>query len=129
MSHLSFQVPSSLQQSFLSWKNGKSIAKVTSPSFVKEPEVSCQTINFVSFPRVCGTNGNLKSNIQHIEFQAKSFSNKRCQLHSLSRILSKSSPSGKLRRSAKEQRRRSHSWLHIAPKTELDSVLSLHTPV
>lgn len=116
------QVPSTLQQSFFSWKKNRENKVTTLPSCVEGPSDVLRTVNSVSFPPSLCATGNLRAKRNSSEFQVIKDSKRRIhRLHSLS-VMS--------RRHWKEQKPSSCScsWLHIAPETELGNILSLHTP-
>ncbi|KAL5580250.1 hypothetical protein UlMin_012692 [Ulmus minor] len=121
-------VPTWLQQSFSLWKKTRPMAKPNPPSHVQ-----CQgglTVGSVSFPPMLSTKGKLIAKSQTPEFRAKTNSSGRtAQLHSLSRLLSRTSDFVKPRRSTKHERAKSHPWLHMAPESELEGILSLQIPV
>ncbi|TXG73695.1 hypothetical protein EZV62_002274 [Acer yangbiense] len=112
-------VPSRLQQSFVSWKQGRLPLKpATSCIEVEDPKHRSVTVNSVSFPLVVNQRGRLRAIIQSQQkFQKRNHSNgKISQFHSSSRVLTAS-------------RSQNQSWLHGAHECDLDSILSLQTPM
>lgn len=127
---LSLQVPSLLQQSFFSWKKNRSMAKATLPSCTESPGGLPQRVDLVSFHAVPVTKEKMIPKSQSIKFQVNNHSNKRIhRLRSLSHTKLHPSASVKPKRNTKQQRARSHTWLHMEPESDLDNILSLHTPV
>lgn len=118
-----------LQQSFLSWKKGRSTLKTIPSSCVECPTSLLEMVDSVSFPPALSSRGRLRAKgPKHGKDQALSRSNGRLsQLRSLSQILSRSSASVKSKRSLTEQCPWSHGWLHKAPESDFESLLSLHT--
>ncbi|PON46014.1 MORN motif [Parasponia andersonii] len=120
-------VPFLLQQSFFSWKKNRSMAKATLPSCTESPSGLPQRVDLVSLP---GTKEKLIPKGQSIEFRTNNPPNGRIsRLRSLSHMKSHPSASVKQNGNTKQQRARSHTWLHMTPESELDNILSLHTPV
>ncbi|KAK1587939.1 hypothetical protein Q3G72_018418 [Acer saccharum] len=125
-------VPSRLQQSFVSWKQRRSPLKpATSCIEVEDPKHHSVTVNSVSFPIVVNQKGRLRAIIQtQQKFQKRNHSNgKISQFHSLSRTLSCHSASVSPNRVLKASRSHNQNWLHEAHECDLDSILSLQTPV
>jgi len=122
------QVPSRLQQSFLTWK--KRLPQKATPSLcVESPNDLSGMVNSVSFPPVLGQKGRLRAeSCADQRIQATNHSiGKMSRLHSLSRILSHPSASVNPRENLKKPRKQRHPWLHAAPERDSDSILSLHT--
>ncbi|KAM6595390.1 hypothetical protein CsatA_005914 [Cannabis sativa] len=118
-------VPSMLQQSFFSWKKNRSTTKATLPSCTDKPVALSQRVDSVRFHQVLSTKEKLTGKSQAIVLRAKNSPNGRIRrLHSL-----KSHPSANMKpkRNTEQERRRSHTWLQ--PESELDNILSLHSPV
>uniref|UniRef100_A0A2N9GCA8 MORN repeat-containing protein n=1 Tax=Fagus sylvatica TaxID=28930 RepID=A0A2N9GCA8_FAGSY len=122
-------IPSMLQQSFLSWKKGRSTLKAIPSSCVEGPAGLQETVDSVCFPLVFSSKGRLRALGQkHGKVQALTRSNGRLsQSRSLSQILACSSAPVNSKRSLTEPSKRSYGWLHKAPETDFDSILSLHT--
>lgn len=128
--NLFWQVPSLLHQSFLSWKKSRSTVKSTPPLYTECPGDFPQRPDSVSFPAVFGTQEKLITKSQTPQLQAKNRSNGRIRrLHPVSQIPLHLSVPVNPKRSRKLHRARNHAWLHTAPESELDTILSLHTPV
>ncbi|EXB37425.1 hypothetical protein L484_003295 [Morus notabilis] len=123
-------VPSLLQQSFLSWKKRRSMVKATPPLCAECRIGFLQRPGSVSFPLVFGSKGKLITESQTPVLQSKNRSHGRIRrLRSLSQIPSHPSVPVTPKGSRKLRAARNHAWLHIAPESELDTILSLHTPV
>lgn len=120
-----------LHQSFLSWKKNKEIKATTLSQCVKGSYRLSKTVVSVSFPPLLSTNRKLRAKRKPLEFQVNKHSNRKIhQLqHSLAKSPSQPSASVTSRRSPKKRRTRSSCWLHVSPETELESILSLHSPV
>jgi hypothetical protein len=119
-----------LQQSFLSWKEARSMQRAAPPTCVEGPSGRLRTVDSVSFPPVFSSKGRLKAGQTLGKVQVRSHSSGRLsQLRSLSRILSHSSASGNSKTSLAEPRSSSSCWLHRAPVRDSDRILSLQTPM
>lgn len=123
------QVPSRLQQAFLSWKKSRAMLNTAIPSC--NDASSCPSADSVSFPPVVGPKVNLKATSQRqLNFEAKISSNGRLsRMRPISHLRSSPSTSMDTRTSSKEMRSRNRGWPHVAQGREPYSVLSLHTPV
>ncbi|KAH7561183.1 hypothetical protein JRO89_XS10G0186400 [Xanthoceras sorbifolium] len=126
-------VPSRLQQSFYSWKQGRLPLRPATSSFieVEDPKQHLVTVNSVSFPLVVSQKGRMRAIVQsHNKYQNRNPSNeKKSQFQSSSQILSCHLASVSLKRAPKASRPHSQSWTHGADKCDLDSILSLQTPI
>ncbi|GMN56234.1 hypothetical protein TIFTF001_025342 [Ficus carica] len=124
------KVPSLLHQSFLSWKKSRSTVKSTPSLYTECPGDFPRRPDSVSFPAVFGTKGKLITKSQTPQLQAKNRSNGRIRrLHPVSQIPIHLSVPVSPKRSRELHRARNHAWLHTAPESELDTILSLYTPV
>ncbi|KDP34372.1 hypothetical protein JCGZ_11255 [Jatropha curcas] len=123
-------VPCRLQQSFLVWKN-RLQQKPTPPLQVESTDVLSGRVSSVTFPTIIGQKGSLRAkSYVNQRFRPRNYSSgKTSQLHSLSRILSSPSASVNPKKRLKVSRKQSHTWLHAAPETDSDSILSLHSQV
>lgn len=129
---LALQVPSTLEQSFLSWKKNKEIkAAATLHSCVEGSSNFMKTVDSVIFPPLPIANRSLRAKRKPIEFQVNKHSDRKAHRlqNTSARKLSQPSAYTTSRRSCMEQRTRSASWLHTSPETELEFLLSLHTPI
>lgn len=124
------QIPLRLQQSFLSLKQGRLPLKLTTPC-VGDRKDDVVNVDSVSFPLVLGQKRSLRSKMQtHHNFQTRNHTNQRTsQLHSLSRILTRSSASVSPKQVLKAARAHSESQLLVTSECEFDNILSLHTPM
>ncbi|CAL1367061.1 unnamed protein product [Linum trigynum] len=125
-------VPSRLQNTFVGRSDRKLQVQPRNPcSHSREP--SSRPSKMVRFPLVLGEKAKLRANkkpaSEKFGSRNRSMRTASSQLLSLSRILSRNSPpateegtSSKMQRG--EQR---HSWLHAAPETDSDCILSIHT--
>lgn len=125
------QIPSRLQQSFLSWKLGRLPLKQTTPC-VGDWKDDLVHVDSVSFPLVLSEKRSLTAKMQtHRNFQTRNHANQRTsQLHSLSRILTCPSASVSPKQVLlKAARPHSESQLLVTPECEFDNILSLQTPM
>lgn len=118
---LILQVPSRLQESFLSWKERRSPPQTTPSSCNEDSSCDLHMIGSVSFFRLPPQNVSLRAARQGLGRHSR---RRTSQLHSLSRVLCVNSQTN-----LKEQRPRSQNWLHAAPERDSDKILSLHIPV
>lgn len=123
------QVPSRLQQSFVSWKERKSSRRSVLTPSIEGTNDHLEMFDSVSFPLVLGQNGRLRATTQAgQQFQVRSHSSRG---KSRSRIMSSCSAASvnSERRPKPEKTSQGHIWRHAAPGGDLDSILSLHIPM
>ncbi|XP_022755939.1 protein TIC 100 [Durio zibethinus] len=125
-------VPSTLQQSILSLKQGR-LPQKSHPSLIVENSSDLlKAIDSVSFPPVHGHKGRLRAFKQdHQKFQPQNHSSgQKSQLHSLCKILScPLATTANTRSSLQKPSKHNHLGLHAVPKEYSDCILSLHVPV
>lgn len=121
------QVPSKLQESFLSWRVGNPLRKAPS-SPVQNCGGSMETSGSISYPLALGQNGVLRAARQPLNnFQTRN--SRTTQLHSLSRLLLGSLAPAEPKRSLKRCTSQGRHLKHAAPVRGLEDILSLHMPV
>ncbi|KAF7805677.1 protein TIC 100 [Senna tora] len=120
-------VPFKLQNPFSLLKKDKSKSELVAPLRID----SFSDLKTVHFRQVIGQKGSLKA-VGQIQgrVKARSHSNgKSFQVCSLSRAQCRSLGSTNSKSILKEARTKGDIWLHAAPDRDLDSILSLHTPL
>ncbi|XP_028776973.1 protein TIC 100, partial [Neltuma alba] len=123
-------VPFRMQSPFFLLKKGKSKSQST-PPLSADDFSNVRTFDSVSFRPVIGQKRSLKAIGQTLgRVKVKSHSDRKCfKVRSLSRTPCHSPDSSSFRNKLEETGTRRGMWLHTAPGRDLDSVLSLHTPV
>ncbi|KAK7272204.1 hypothetical protein RJT34_28668 [Clitoria ternatea] len=120
-------VPSKLQQSFLFWNRGRSKLESVPPPCIDYFR-NMKTVDLVSFRRVTCQMGGLKAVGTHGKAKARSsLHGKFLEVRSLSQTRLRLLDSANSKCYLKEPRGGSDMWLHAAPESDLDSILSLHS--
>ncbi|KAF5727507.1 MORN repeat-containing protein isoform 1 [Tripterygium wilfordii] len=124
-------VPSMLRKPMLLWKKHKCPPRPIYLSHVEDFNGTLKTFDFVSFPRELGVKGGLRAKRPaNVKSQARKHSSEAISpLRSLSRHLLHPSALVSHKSFPKVSRTRNSTLQHAAPKTHLDSILSLHLPL
>lgn len=120
-----FVVPFNLQESFLSWKNGRKwpvTAKHCDHSSLKS-SAGPETVNFLHFPHSVGPQASLRAAQARRRYHR--VNGRLSQLHSLARILCNSQSSMRMKRSSSVERSRGRRG---GVKNHLN-ILSMHVPI
>lgn len=127
---MALQVPFKLQNPFTLFKKGKSKSELVPPSLI-DGFSNMKRVDSVSFRPVISqkrslkavgqTQGRIKARIRSDGICFRVCSSSQTQCWSLHSANSKSN--------SKYPRMKGNMWLHAAPEKDVDSVLSLHTPM
>ncbi|PIA54774.1 hypothetical protein AQUCO_00900983v1 [Aquilegia coerulea] len=120
-------VPFKLQESFLSWKNGRCATTVTPPSSPQNSIGLVEPSSLVSFPREHTKHKSLKA-VGRKQVTPHKTNVRLSQLHSLSQVLSSAQASTQQSKHPGKQKSLGHKT-QVTPEMYFHTILSMHVPI